>query len=50
MDDLRRNLSERDRRVDELVVEKARTEQQLIGQQEMEKELEQRRLKEKEVS
>uniref|UniRef100_A0A183GK27 protein-histidine N-methyltransferase n=1 Tax=Heligmosomoides polygyrus TaxID=6339 RepID=A0A183GK27_HELPZ len=50
MDDLRRNLSERDRRVDELVVEKARTEQQLIGQQEMEKELEQRRLKEKELN
>ncbi|WKY02166.1 hypothetical protein Q1695_015857 [Nippostrongylus brasiliensis] len=50
MDDLRRNLSERDRRIDELIVEKARTEQQLIGQQEMEKELEQRRVKEKELN
>ncbi|EPB72114.1 GRIP domain protein [Ancylostoma ceylanicum] len=50
MDELRRNLSDRDRRIDELVVEKARMEQQIIGQQEMEKELEQRRAKEKELS
>ncbi|KIH55089.1 M protein repeat protein, partial [Ancylostoma duodenale] len=50
MDELRRNLSDRDRRIDELVVEKARMEQQIIGQQEMEKELEQRRVKEKEAT
>ncbi|KAK6036105.1 M protein repeat protein, partial [Cooperia oncophora] len=47
VDQLRRTISERDRRIDELVVEKARTEQQLIGQREMEEELEQRRSKEK---
>ncbi|KAK6744703.1 hypothetical protein RB195_011427 [Necator americanus] len=50
MDELRRNLSDRDRRIDELVVEKARMEQQIIGQQEIEKELEQRRTKEKELT
>ncbi|KAK6052072.1 hypothetical protein COOONC_10424 [Cooperia oncophora] len=50
VDQLRRTISERDRRIDELVVEKARTEQQLIGQREMEEELEQRRSKEKELN
>ncbi|XGW16166.1 hypothetical protein V3C99_001537 [Haemonchus contortus] len=50
VDQLRRDVSDRDRRIDELTLEKARTEQQLIAQQQLEEELEQRRLKEKEMN
>nr|CDJ91376.1 mushroom body defect protein [Haemonchus contortus] len=50
VDQLRRDVSDRDRRIDELTLEKARTEQQLIAQQQLKEELEQRRLKEKEMN